>query len=533
MAVVLENIPANFDLSKNLMQVKATSNTNLVTTPGVAYAIEIFEASGSLLVGGTMVFEWETDSVTFTVASVLTPDPTNTLIREKTGGESWLDYFSYLKTRFQSNVKFNDNYSFSIDFSGPGALIVLAKEATYEFVLQRTVFTNMKLAYAENQSYVEEIRLGDTMYIQLKVEVSASNTDSTYTEVATKTQELINGSADFYIQELVNPYLEYYIPIFSLVTAFQVLSSYKMVRLSLYERFGSPLENYSELPVDSFYVLKAGWPKIDFQNIDRSVYGAIEGYYDYNKLFLTRAPRTKKTTVNCKEYLFFLFYNPATDFAIRLKVVATYEGNNIVTSYVFSRTPEEKSIYCYPVNSSLLGIALTSGSNKLLKYTVNLDQNGTEVSEIFTYKYDYDSYIAENMYLFTNSDSGVDTFRFTGKLEESTDFDFESARKLLNYPYDITKGEYFDNKIFKIKKFKQSSGFITKEESKWLDELLLAERKFFIGESSNIPIVITSKTKPVYSSQQNLYSFDFEYFVAFEDVVVDINSSLSFKPIPE
>lgn len=535
MAIVINNVPANFDFSKNIMKVDASSDTNLVVSAGTAYSLELAHVSGTNSLGGTFVFEWATDSVVFIVSSVLTPDPTNKLVRIKSGGESWMDYLVYLKTRFQENIKFNDNYTFSLNFSGAGSLIITAKEVSEEFILVRSVFTNVGLTGTEYEAFVEPEILGDKMKIQLKVEVSESNTSSTFIEAATKIQEVIDGHAIFFIQDLVNPFLTYHIPSLQLTNSVQVLSTYKQVRLTLNERFGNPEENYSEVVLDPYFALKAGLTKSDFIKINRSTYPNVEAYYDYNKLFLTRAPRVRKTTSDSYEFLYFLFLNPSSIPDVRLMTVAYYEGNKTVTSYSNDRAVTEKEIYCYSTNLVNLGIFTSYLGNKLIKYTCCLVQHSTEVSETFTYLFDDAYYIDSNSYLFTNSDSGCDTFRFTGKLDEDPNFTYDTAKRIVEIPDDgviesTQFSDFFNSSTVKIRKFKQSTGFITKAELKWLDELFVSENKFIIRNSKLVPIIITSQSKPSYSSQQNLNSFEFEFYAALEESVTDIDNTIVMKP---
>lgn len=527
MAVIQLNEPKYFDLSKNMMQVRAGSDTDLVITPGIYPGGALELGVGTTVNGGYFNFEWEDNFVKFTITSSPLPDPTNSLLPLKGGTQSWADYVAnVLVPKFNSNALFSENYLAEVDPMDPERIIITAYEQFGELNLYPTITPNTGFVFIATGG-APAVVLADKMKIQLEIQMETANNSGTFETIGTLAKEVIDDEAIFYIEDIVNANLSYELPVLSSFSSKLVTQTSKSVQLIMRERYGTPEVNYASLTLDPYKVIKAGWPKEQFQLVDHSAISTLDAYYLENSLFLTRQPRTKLVFPESQDWLYFYFYGSTTK-DLKLKVTQFFNDGSSTSSILLTRyAVDANSIVIFPTGLSTIGLSTTVGNKKLTHYDVVITENIGNLSETFRYVVNYDSPPDKNHYLFTNSDGGCDVFCATGIKEENAEVSFEEGKRLLDFPYDVPFGEWFTNKNYILKSFKQNTGLITEEQCKWLNDFLLADEKYLITDDDLIPIKLLSKTKPTKASQQNLFYFDFEYMIAYENNAIDINRSLN------
>ena len=103
----------------------------------------------------------------------------------------------------------------------------------------------------------------------------------------------------------------------------------------------------------------------------------------------------------------------------------------------------------------------------------------------------------------------------------------EIAEKIALYNTAVDGGEALEVGHLKDRPIKVNTGWITKVESDWLEELFMAEEKWIdvrtdtveYGHGKWLPIVITSKELPKYNTLTGMAWYEFEYKVAYRNKV--------------
>lgn len=525
--------PVLYNFSKSPMWAKITTD-NYVVNAGVKAQLNVIPDDQALnVIGGTFNFKWATGSVTMTIVADDYPDESGTQVPDWPPGMPAATYCEILVYYFNMNYLLSDLFNISV-VSTPDPLVYFeAKEIDLELDLTPTTVINTGFI-ADVFYFPVAYQVQPNYKMLLDVYIESIHNSAVYSKIGTQELDPVNNSCIFDISRIVNAYLQYQLPASYYILPFKNNVSIKKFFVRYTEKYGSPVATKKVYETSPTEVIKSGLPYIDAAYTT----DAINNVYISNGAFLTRQPFTKKVIVGQQEFMSWICPPPDAYFAANsLPVVITiatkiYFVNNDAPYTKLSNNVvvAERELWMFPLSFAALGIAALGAAytfDKVSKYEVTLVwsyPSTPAVSETFTFVCDHDSYLNQKMFLFTNSDGGIDTFRATGARKITSDIESDVLNIRKQYGYTPNDAEYNEFNKNKTSHVIQNTGFLNRAQLKWLDDFFLAEHKWEVDENNAfIPIVITSQTKPFDDSQTKPFSFDFEYFYAFNDVVIKSN----------
>lgn len=533
MALTLNVDPAHYCLSKSPMWAKITTDKYVVSSG--AKAVFDFLPEGDIsenIIGGKFVFKWANGTVTIDIISG-TADDSGTQVPVHPPGMDATTYSSVLVQYFKLNYTLNDLYE-------------ITQVYDYVHFVARNVGTEYDLANSQvfdtgysmdRPSSPGDVVVQDNYKMFIDVFIESEHNLEDYEKIGTQELDPVDSICIFDISRIVNAYLEYKLPNPGTIIPFENKSSIKKFFIRYAEKYGNPVlpkKVYETTPTEA---LKSGLTYQQYEFIT----DAIQYIYIDESLFLTRQPRTKKVNSAQAEFLSWIAPAPDPYFAAHtLAPVVTIEtviyfldGSPAYTKHSANIAVNERELWVLPVSYNALGISTLGAAyafDKLLKYTVSVKWSMPglpAVSETFTFICDQSFYIDQRIFLFTNSDGGIDTFRATGNKINESDVERDTLNIKRQYGYKSSTGEYTEANIVKTQKVKQNTGVINRDQLKWLDDFFHAEKKWEImPDNSFLPIILTSTAKPFDESQAKPFSFDFEYFYAIDDNVIKSNELL-------
>lgn len=508
MALTLITDPTEFELSKNPVVAEIETDA-YISDPGEAslLKIDVGGGSGANAIGGTMSLIWPLDSVIFTIAA--TPDDSGYQVRPK-GVLVDAVYAAQLVEDILKNYKIKENYRV-ITVGSSISFEALVKSPDYDlytnFAIANFGYVKDAVTHAEGSApvYAENYKMRADLWMETEFG------SGTFEKKATKELDPLDNKCIFDFQIEINANLEYFIPPYGTAAAANCNSVIKSFYFNYLEKYGSPVLPRQVQKTDNGIVLKGGYPEEDFEGTSEIVTSVHlnEGY------FLTQQPRTKKVREAQQEFLSYV--SGAGD--IFMRVTVTKKDGTVTTLTRFAATVEEYQVIMYPVGFTALATGISF--NDIVKYQIGIYITiggiNFPASEIFTYVRETDVFMDEHYLFFTNSRSGFDTLRTTGLKDDSFEIEKETIGKHRLYNTPVTKGQIAEINHQKQDIIKISTGFLTRQQVDWLEDLFLAEEKFIDINGKFIPFTITSSVFKKYDSKSNIHGYEFEILPAFKN----------------
>lgn len=484
--------------------------------------------SGSPSVGNAFKIQWATGSVTYTFVTTLS-GPNQ--IRTNTGSLSTSAYTAQVVSDILLNATISSLFSV---IAAAYIIEIRALNAGTIYTFSNggnTAYTDFYNQKNGTNNIIDVQRPNYGIYIEFYVYDTFSGTTSKLIHKTLKKfstpEPVLKQELEIEISEILNAFLDYDIPKAGSSTAFLCENVLKRFYFHFLEMYGEPptwnfsgVQPYSYLispysngySIDG-YILKAGFSRKHSKLIDKEQF---TNYYHLNKSFLTRQPRTKKIVRHQPEYLYFVLPIDYPGQNLCILVNSIDAADNIVSISPQSITTGpllKNGAWCFPINFP--GSFIATDNN--LKYTVwvgNVLNPSVPLSEVFTYQIDEDFYLDEKIIMFTNSDGGFDTWRSLGKVKKGLDYDKENYSSIISLYDSSDKGENNVGIVTEQEKYKCSSGFLTQSQSDWLMDLFISEKVVEYDPVNNLytPIVITNKNLEKDETQQNIKSFELEYY---------------------
>ncbi len=509
MALTVLTNPSNYQLSKNPV-VLQLSTDSYKTSAGTVSSMVII-ASGTNAVDGILIFVWNTGSVTFTVK--VTPDGSGNQIRSK-GSHTDEEYGLMVIEDMEKNYIFSETFNL-IALSGgayAGGIGIVSKQKGVDFDLyvgfsqtdsgfvKDTIFRVIGTdpVYSENYKMKADVWLETLLYAD------------DFVKVGTQDRDPLDNKCKFDFQDELNGNLSYDFPTYSQTAPSICYHVLRRFYIRYFEKYGNPVLPQKVEQSTTGYILKAGVVNRDFVGTTK----LLESKFQTPGKFLTGQPRTKKVSSAQKEFLYGY---------MRLKITISLKNHKddiVVDGITVFMVPY--SVILFPSGFTQLNLIAHATFEDIINYTVEVIHvaSGDILSEKFTYVPDLDYYIDEHYFLFSNSNGGADTVRFTGVKETAFEIEKETVQRTMLFDTSVTTAEYADVNHLVKDKFKHASGFITKDEADWLEDLFIAEQKFIIAEGKFIPISISTISHGKYNSQTGKTFYELEYSYAETNPVI-------------
>ena len=505
MALTLTVNPNVTQLSRNPVWAKLTTN-NYQTTAGTkaALRLEVTGTGATATQTITLPFNGKTIVMTFFVGSV-----NGSGIQLRTAGAlSLANFILQLAEDFATNYHIADAYDITTDST---AVIFTAKESGTAYNFLSPSETTTDIAIGTNTVAVDEV-LRENFRIALDVYLEQTYASGTYTKIHSKQQIPISNVCLFNIADALHRYMGTDKPTYGLAAITLCTGILRRYKIRYAEKYSSVTDDYLGVTQsDVCYVLKGGISFIE----ERYAPTFLTGYITTNLKFLTWQPRTKTVVKTQPEYLNY-FVPPSTT-TIKLKAKLYYTDNTTLTVTALTKTPTaQNELYILPVGYNV--IIAPSATKTVSKYEVWVENQSDVVkSEVFTYKLSTKVEVDQHLFLFESSLGSWETLRTSGEHVKAVAIETQIAQRqneILSYTSD---GEFEKFEATGTNTFTQSTGFKTKEDIDWLEDLLYSKNVVEVIGGEHLPVIINTAGITKYKTRDNLYAFTFEYAYAFNN----------------
>jgi len=231
----------------------------------------------------------------------------------------------------------------------------------------------------------------------------------------------VGGTTDFNLQQVLNAYLDAFVPNFGENAPKMVGEIFKRFYLRYFEKFGTPPVPATSIQQDTFYVLFGG---LSDQEFAKNVF--FTTYLDNIRPFLTWQPKSLLIDDLQHAYLHYVVTSPIIA-SLRLFVRVIYtDGSNVGFMWGDTMQPVSRyEVFRFPVGMSQLGLLALNPAKKIREYIVELRDFNTPVSEQRTYIRAAPKKHHKRL-LFLNSMGGWDSLLCRGRGKEAIRTEEES-----------------------------------------------------------------------------------------------------------
>ena len=282
-----------------------------------------------------------------------------------------------------------------------------------------------------------------------------------------------------------------------------------------FEQYGDPVIAPGKLTqTTSYYILSAG-----ISTAQQAIYNRQQSSYwaklGYNQYFLTWAPKEKLIDRYTTEKLFYLVRSAITELNLIIEINYNDTTAQATITKKTMANPINKGVY--EIICSLNRLELTGyDQDNIDYYRVWLtDQADNRISEIRTFRMDYQYHETVREFLFKNSPGGYDTLRTTGDVEDILDFERIPISKILGDSFTELDHQVTDIRVTETKSYKANTGWLTREQLEWVRDFLISTQVYQIIVGKIVPIKVISAQIAPRKDREDLYAVEFEYVRSF------------------
>lgn len=469
--------------------------------------------------------------------------PTGLVIPLNPGGVTDYEYFTEtVLDAFLSNVGITNYYTVTYIGSGGFSFEAVSPGPSYSDtgsgVVTGTGYNFINLLDGTDNYLTNVPRPNYKIQVDLIMETFFHSGE--YETVISAIKEPVNNKISIDFSAACNAKLDYDFPTPNQSTTTWCRNVMKRFYVTIKEIYGTPpvepdilvINPYLELQVDtnSTFVgllLKAGlsprWNK-SLPNLQ------LENYVWNYPLYLTTKIYPIRVKRHQPEFLYFSLPDAVPTEDLQVKIITKYlDGTADATSYAYNYTGlcPKGAVLCFPLNnaSGIFDTVLSTANTNVKKFIVSIvsaSAPATDISPAVEYIPDFSPSRDEKVFLFTNSMGGVDTLRTFSNFEHEVEFEKEVSDRIYRTDDANHLGMYSQSQHEKTDILKVFSGWKTKDELDWMEDLFLAK---YVVEVMDIvtfmPIIITSKRYRKHKTNENLVGVEIEYYRQLKSKVTD------------
>lgn len=413
---------------------------------------------------------------------------------------------TWLNTIFIPTV--NQNYAIANNITFTAAPGILFINAPYEsFMAVSTTIVGATCALTANG--VAEI-YPPNYHILLDLYIDAAK-KATLKAIPEKASPY---AAKFDLHEIVKTYVSSEQPPFGLTTLHQCTKTMCVIDFKFTEGWGNPVQ-YKGVSDNStpLFALKGGVPFEDFKTL-----GITAPLYLNARR--SSSPTTKIVSKNQAEYIYFFalfsLFDPTTSVEIYGGISYT-DGTSTSVTWHTGVTLNNFTEYILPVGYAALNVGAYNPTKQVESWNVKI--GGLEYGlmvDTQTYKLPLRDAPNELFFLFENSLNGFDTLRTTTNPSVAYQVSKEEFAKAINWTYNVEDGEKSNYNLRATKRIKASTGWVSLECIKYLQEFITSARIYEIGATYYRPVQLIGNSFQLYKAEEMLYSLEFEFEYMFE-----------------
>jgi len=537
MSLTVNSSAEYFNFSRNPIYVEVETNNYSYSTNVGTKSFIFFYYLWNSVNGNTFTFTWGSTTITYTFRAATNIGADE--LAYKGGGQTNAEYIAQLTNDFLTDTRITNfwnvgNYEGSIFFEAKNA------GSAYDMGLSSSTVSGVGYWHKVGVDDIKTvIRPNYKIQVELFVKVNSSwqsvisiEKEPSANKIRTDLQRYANAKLSYDLPEFAS----YAVPF--LPNPFRCNNVIKQFRTVIAEIFGdvptaqaTTLSGATVTNMDGnkFIITPSYISKSGFDASRAKVVNQYQHGYYFQK-FLTRQPRTKKIARNQKEWLYWLSDNGYVNGVSINYDVYNLKGELLYSSYERSSAAVSvNEIWCFPIHNDSLGYFVNKNIGKIIVTLIDTISEAV-ISEAFTYIAD-DEYRPEETFLyFTNSDGGVDTIRLFGTKELVADYDREINERTQTITDSVLDGTIEQSSVEKQNSYKVFSGWKTRAELIYIDELLMSLKVFAQDTVYNptlldntIPVVIVSKQLVPHKTNTNLFGYLIEYQEAIKTEISQAN----------
>lgn len=488
MAITLESQPGDWNLSRNGVG-WVLSTDNEYSTVGVNSILDIDWNLGTYPVAGeqfTIAWNSTADSITFTFR--LEPDDSGEEVELDTSSTG--NFLTALKNSLVRNHKLSSAFNITTSQIGGNRLLLAAKQEGSEFTSQFSESTSASVT-TSSTSGVDPVRR-DNFKLLLNLKMWSTAAPSVIaSEILEGTP--VNGEVDFDVTHLLDSNIgENNVPNDD-VNIQNHTSSIVQFSAVWAEKYGNPVLTRRLSEVTQYRALIGGWRKnrIATSDFDTEV---DEG------IFLSNLS-DRRITQNQPEFLYYL----STGLLVSSHAELFYsDGSSEIVDLNVSPSAASNALWCIPFNYALID-AERDGAKELLYWDAFLSNqdSANPITNKVRYQLRDEFQIDSTILLFRNSFGVYEVIDFPGEVSFSTDVSRSDAQRVLPRDFDSKDQSTVTVAATYREKRTVSTGFISREEADWLQELCISDSIYELNESNHFPVRISVESFPRYSTQSD------------------------------
>lgn len=512
MALTVTKSPGDFEMSKNPIPMVLQSD-EIVMSAGAPMSFQITLNNFDVGVEPIVVIKLNEYSLTFQVKE--TPDSSGYQLPWNHGDTlpeveaQWEAMAAALEANYYINKDFDVTLNGSPYYTditltanrNDLRLIAIIISDTYGWLFEQ-------LAYGSDTVYQPNAKMKAAVLFESETETTlALNPDSAY-------------KCTFELENILNSLLSYVLPNYDGEIIETLVGTWGYYYLLYYIEYGSPPNGYHFTSTGPFKVLKAGIAKHQLSTTSNT----IDDYTTTPAKFLTNQSRSKKVSFEQKEWLSFFFDKASysvDELGVHVDIVYLDGTTDDIFINIATTVEDDLAMYTAPVGFTQLGLDVLHEVNPIKSYSVFVEMHHTDteiehliVTETMSYTVDYDIYKAEKHLYFFGSMSGLDTFRATGVVEEGFEIEKETVQSTRVFGSLYSHSQFSNVNHDKKDTFTIHTGWLTKVEMDYLQELFLAEYAYIDAYNGFAPIVIMNKKEYKYDSDTGKSAYAIECYLS-------------------
>lgn len=521
--ITISQQPPLFNYSKNPIVVKANTNKYLLSEGSKA----VTEINTALFTAPQLeVFNIniKTNLFTqnFTFQSALGNTATNIVIDETVIDND--TFATYVAKRINQNYYLNKYYVLST-LLRPGfypIIYITSKNTGSDY----SITTSVTFGESYDIPGVDAVPSNAQILLQVFQYDNATTTNPQATLIGARTvYPDVLGDIVEDVSDIIDDFLEYQIGALVLTSPFILSKAHNRYYITV-----SELNAESYLTPDGivinpvgilnttadFYAIKGGVDKLKFI---KPGYSLTADLLSKNKNFLTAYPGNRTLFLDVQNNLFFVY--TGTKVAKTVSIHIAFVDGRADNDYLENTTPftVQKNILMQVFfefsKAAFDFIESTEAKIKNLSIQI-LDTDNQPCSEKVYYDIDTKYYKNLNKLILKNSLGGYEDFYCKGALKKSADVDFEILNKTMPAVYNLNNVQQTrTNAQFSTAVIINTGHLKSREEKKWLVDLLIQGEGFHVIGDVQVPIVINTSKILISDTTEDTYSFDIEFTYSY------------------
>lgn len=496
MAITIISKPDSWSLNRNNVGWNLSTD-NEFSTAGVKGIADVnWNLSSYPIDGEQFTLSWNSgsDSITFTFRT--NPNDSGEEIPLVT--TSALDFLTALKGGLERNWTFNTYFTVTITQIGGNKTIIKAKEAGVRYTPVLTESTSASISITTTSGVDAVRRENFKILLILKVWNSLGTSISASLEATP-----YNSEVDFDVSNLLDCNIGVNNIPSNNTSAVNFTSSVTFYSAVYAEKYGDPLTARRLSVPENCYALIGGWSK---NRIATESFNTLVN----DGAFLTNLSERRISRTQPE----FLHFISATGIVSSHATLYYDDGTTDTITLTTSPTASVNSLWCFPFNYALID-AQRNTSKNLLYWDVFLSHQNpaSPITPNVRYALKDEFELDSTVLVFKNSFGIYEVVEIPGMVEHSTAVARKEAVRVIPRGAGVTESETVTTSAsYKLKR-KLATGFVSKEEADWLNELAVTTSLYEFDGTHHLPVNIVLDSFPRYNSvsdELNIFTFELE-----------------------